>query len=164
MVINKCDVEKPSYKDSYLALLKKQVKEVVEISALREQHLKTVVDKIFKLLPEGERDSTVDYFPTPLLSQSSSEYLAEIIREKVFQHTGQEVPYQTAVRVTSVEEDEEEKKLVIKGEILVSDKRYKPMLIGKKGQKIAEIRKAARKELEIATDKQVHVKLIVVVR
>jgi GTP-binding protein Era len=164
LAINKIDVESPSFIDNYKDLLSSQVKQVLEISAFREQHLKPVVDKIFTLLPSGERDTTVDYFPTPLLSQSGKEYLAEIIREKVFQHTGQEVPYQTAVRVSDVEEDEEQNLLRISGEILVSGDRYKGMLIGKKGQKIDEIRKAARKELEVATGKKIYVNLKVVVR
>lgn len=164
LVINKIDIDRVTYIDSYKTLLSSYVKATLEISALRERHLKPIFDELFVLLPTGERDATVDYFPTPLLSQSSKEYLAEIIREKIYQHTGQEVPYQTAVRVSSVEEDEEKNRLRILGEILVSDKRYKPMLIGKKGRKIGEIRKAVRKELELATNKKVHVSLQVVIR
>lgn len=159
LVINKLDVDKPSYKDSYLALLASNVDEVIEVSALREHNLKKVIDSIYSLLPHGERDQTVDYFPTPLLSQSSKEYLAELIREKVYRHTGQEVPYQTAVRVSDVEEDEKNNSLRIKGEIRVRDMRYKPMLIGKKGRKIEEIKKSVRKEIEVATDKKVHLSL-----
>jgi GTP-binding protein Era len=159
LAINKIDLQRTSYKENYEALLEKYVKEVVEISALRSQHLKTLVDKIYHLLPTGERDITVDYFPTPLLSQSSKEYLAEIIREKIYQHTGQEVPYQTVVRVDSVEESEEDNLLKITGEILVPNNRYKAMLIGKKGQKIEQIRKAVRKELEIGTGKKVSISL-----
>ncbi|MCH7952183.1 GTPase Era [Patescibacteria group bacterium] len=164
LVINKIDVAQPSFLDSYKALLSKHVQAVVEVSASRERHLKPLMEHIFALLPSGVRDTTVDYFPTPLLSQSSKEYLAEIIREKVYRLTGQEVPYQTAVRVTSVEENEEKNILRVVGEILVSKDRYKGMLIGKKGQKIGEIRKAVRKELELATNKEVHINLRVVTR
>lgn len=159
LAINKLDVLRPSFKNSYLALLSKEVKSVIELSALRAQHIKGLINLLFDYLPHGKRDETVDYFPSPLLSQSSREYLAEIIREKIYQLTGQEVPYQTSVRVNSIDEDEEQNTLKIKGEILVTEERYKPMLIGRKGQKIDEIRKAVRKELETATDKKVEISL-----
>lgn len=162
LVINKIDQTTPTFKQSYLDILALKVKKTVEVSALAEQHLKTLISYIYELLPAGERDNSVDYFPSPLLSQSSKEYLAEIVREKIFHSTGQEVPYQTRVRVLEVEEDEEKNRLKIVGEILVFDKRYKPMLIGSCGRKIKEIGQAVRKELQTATGKQVVVKLTVV--
>ena len=164
LTLNKIDVSQPDYSRNYLALLEKRVKGVVALSALKEKNLKPLVDEIFSLLPEGKRDATVDYFPSPLISQSSKEYLAELIREKIYQSTGQEVPYQTAVRVNSVEEDEQANMLRIEGEILVSQERYKPMLIGKKGQKIEEIKSAVRKELRTATNKEIHLRLRVETR
>lgn len=164
VVINKIDIDKPSYKEQYKALLTSHVDLLLEISALREKHLVPIIDKIFELLPQGERDISVDHFPTPLLSQSSREYLAELVREKVYLMTGQEVPYQTSVRVNSIEEDEEKNRLRIEGDILVSDERYKPILIGSKGKKIREIGRAVRKELELATNKQVVIDLEVKVR
>ena len=162
LTLNKIDVSQPDYSRNYLALLEKRVKGVVALSALQEKNLKPLVDEIFSLLPEGKRDKTVDYFPSPLISQSSRDWLAEIIREKVYRLTGQEVPYQTSVRVTSIEEHEETNTMVIEGQIIVSSEHYKPMLIGQKGQKIEQIRKAVRSELELATDKTVHVHLKVV--
>lgn len=162
LAINKIDVVMPSFKANYLDLLSKRVTAAVEVSALRERHLKSLVMEIFQHLPTGERDSTVDHFPTPLLSQSGKEYLAEVIREKVYHLTGQEVPYQVSVRVNSVEEDETENRLRIEGEILVKEERYKGMLIGRKGRKIEEIKKAVRKELETATAKAVQLSLRVV--
>lgn len=163
LAVNKIDQENPSFKQSYLTLLSDKVREVIEISALREQHLKKLIELIFKYLPAGIRDSSVDYFPTPLLSQDSKEYLAEIVREKVYQHTGQEVPYQTAVRIQDISENEETNTIRIEGEIRVREKRYKPILIGKEGRKISEIRNSVRKELMTATGKNVHIALRVVV-
>ncbi len=162
LVINKIDVSAPSFKASYLALLASKVKAVIEASALRAQHIKSVIEQIYQFLPVGERDATVDYFPTPLLSQSSKEFLAELIREKVYLLTGQEVPYQTTARVTSVEEDEEQNILKITGEVVVSNERYKGILIGRKGQKIEQIKTAFRRELELATGKRIFVNLRVV--
>ncbi len=159
LAINKTDITSPTYKDSYIALLKPHVQEVVEVSAQRETHIKSLINLLFTYLPLGERDDSVDYFPTPLLSQDSKEYLAELVREKIYQLTGQEVPYQTSVRIESVEEDDEKNTLLVKGKILVSDKRYKPMLIGKQGRKINEIKSAVRKELHVATGKSISVSL-----
>lgn len=158
LTINKIDKANPTYTERYKALLSERVENVVEVSALHSQHLKSLINLIFKVLPQGERDTTVDHFPSPLLSQTSKEYLSEIIREKIYHFTGQEVPYQTTVRVTDIEESEENR-LKIKGNIFVSNKRYKPMLIGARGKKIREIKKAVKKELELATRKQVSVSL-----
>lgn len=162
LAVNKIDVKQPSFRPSYVALFSKEVLAVVNISALNQKHLPTLLTHIFALLPLGTRDTTVDYFPTPLLSLSGKEYLAEIIREKVYLLTGQEVPYRVSCRVLSVEEDPQEQWLRIDGQIIVSEPRYKAILIGKRGQKIEEIRRAVRKELELVTNKTVHLRLRVV--
>lgn len=162
VAINKIDQPEPSYLQNYLDLLQNEAQQVVQTSALTGAHTKSIIDAIFTHLPTKKRDTTVDNLPSPLLSQSSKEFLAELVREKIFLYTSQEVPYQTHVRINSIEENEETNKLSIKGEIIVNNERYKPMLIGKNGQKIKRISTALMKELTIATNKNVSVRLTVV--
>jgi GTP-binding protein Era len=159
LIINKNDVREPSYLENYLSMLEKHVTATLRLSAKQETHLSTLIDLLFDTLPEGKRDETVDFFPSPLLSQDSKEFIAELVREKIYALTGQEVPYRTSVRIQSIENYEDTNTIRILGVILVDDEHYKPILIGKQGRKIGEIRSAVRKELEIATNKTVHISL-----
>lgn len=159
LIINKNDMEKPDYTDAYRAIVAPKVAGTVAVSAQTYTHLKSVLALLFSILPEGKRKTSVDTFVTPLLSQSSSEFLAEIIREKIYMATGEEVPYQTHVRVTDI--DDTETRFKVKGIIFVTHDRYKPILIGKAGRKIKEISDAVKKELKVVTNKEVDVRLMV---
>jgi GTPase len=159
LIINKLDVEKPDHSESYKSIISPHVSSTLNVSAAEFTHTKGLINSIFGLLPPGERNTTVDHFVTPLLSQSSGEFLAELVREKIYMTTGEEVPYQTRVRINRITDNE--KKLIVTGDIIVSDKRYKPMLIGKEGRKIKQIREAVEKELKVVTNKEVEVKLTV---
>jgi GTPase len=120
LVINKLDKVKPDFTESYRSIIASHVATTIQVSAAEMTHTKGLINAIFDLLPPGERITTVDHFVTPLLSQSSSEFLAELVREKIYMTTGEEVPYQTRVRITDIVETE--KKLRVKGDILVTDK------------------------------------------
>jgi GTP-binding protein Era len=162
LIINKTDDKKTDFSRSYEILVGKHVSLVLKISALEVTHIKSVISSLFDMLPEGSRDTTVDNFPTPLISQTSAEFLAEIIREKIYSRCGAEVPYQTRVQVTDVNENLEKNRLFIKGMIIVSDEHYKPMLIGQNGRMIASISRAVEKELWVGTGKEAKVRLKVV--
>ncbi|RME54807.1 MAG: GTPase Era, partial [Deltaproteobacteria bacterium] len=71
---------------------------------------------------------------------------AEIVREKVFLLTGEEIPYATAVEIDSFEEKEE--RIVIEATIHVEKPSQKKIVIGKGGGKIKEIGTQARIDLE----------------
>jgi GTP-binding protein Era len=162
VTINKIDVVRPSYRELYIDRMKEKTQDIIEVSALKEKNLKELVNILFEKIPAGERDKTVDYFSTPLLSQTGPEFVGEIIREKVFIYTNQEVPYQTRVRNVEIEEVDD-KLIKVRAEIEVNNKRYKPILIGKNGQKISEISKAVQKEISVASNKTAQVRLQVVV-
>ena len=104
----------------------------------------------------------VDEYVSPLLSQNSTEYLEELIREKIFLLTRQEVPYQATPHVTLVETNKEETRLKVKGTIEVTEDKYKGFLIGKNGSKIQEICEAVKKELELLSNKKATVVLKVI--
>ena len=70
---------------------------------------------------------------------------AEIIREKIFLLTRDEVPYSTAVMIESFEEGDP---VVIQATILVERNSQKGILVGQKGSMLAAIRKNAAADIE----------------
>ncbi len=89
---------------------------------------------------------------------------AEIIREKLYLHLHQEVPYGVAVDVESWEENEERGQTVIHAVIYVAKPMYKAMIIGKNGSGIKEIGTEARMEIQELLGGRVHLELWVKVR
>src|SRR4030042_1198717 len=126
--------------------LKDEIKDFFEISSLKKQHIKPLVDKIFELLPAKKKNETLTKPIYPLINMDSSTFIAELIREKVFLMMGEEIPYTTNVVTDEIKE--KEKLTYIKARILTTHDRYKAMLIGKKGRKIKEMGSYARKEIE----------------
>lgn len=161
LVINKIDVIHPDFAKIYEVLIGKRVTKTLHLSALEATHIKGLIHELFLLSPEGKRQSQVDLFPSPLLSQSGPEFLAEIIREKVYERCGAEVPYQITTRVLDINTDDETR-MSVKGLVIVPNEHYKPMLIGANGRMIASIRKAVEKELRVITGKEARVRLEVV--
>lgn len=161
IVINKIDVKRPNQIHEY-KFLEDEFDDWVEISATKPQHLKTLIEKIFEHLPEGEPLFDPEKFQTfPAMDISPKDFVAEIIREKVFLVLRQELPYTIGIKVEGLEETENMFK--IRAEIHTTEERYKPMIIGKQAKVIKEIGTLARKEIELITNKKVFLDLQVVV-
>ncbi len=117
-------------------------KEIFPISALKKQNLEGLLPDILKHLPEGE-----PVFPEDYLTDVPERMLAgEIIREKVFLLTRQEIPYSSAVDVQTFQE---KKSLVsIAADIWVEKESQKGILVGKNGEMIKKIGTQARIDIE----------------
>ena len=119
VVVNKVDLF--SDKSRMLPLLTKLHEmwpraEIFPVSALRRDGLTELVALINKKLPKG-----VAQFPEDQISTAPLRFMtAEIIREKLFLHLRQEVPYSVAVDVENWEEDEERGQTVIHATIYVA--------------------------------------------
>jgi len=128
---------------------------IVPISALKNDGLDRLLGEIVKLLPEGpfyyEPDRVTD-LPLSLL-------VAEIIREKVFMLTYQEVPYSTAVKVEEIREEPEKNLLYIQATIFIERDSQKGIIIGKGGRMLKKIGTLAREELEFLLGKKVYLDL-----
>ena len=133
---------------------------VVPISALRGDGTDLLVDELVGLLPVGPQ-----YYPDDMPTDSTERFIAaEIIREKVFLLTREEVPYSTAVMIDSFQESENDKPVVIHATILVEQPSQKGIIIGKKGSMLAEIRKKAAPEIGEMLDHRVSLRLWVKVK
>jgi len=143
LVLNKMDLATHPYIHEYESLADHFAK-MIKVSAAEEMGLTDLVDAIFEILPEHEL-----YFDEHQMTDlPSTDWMAEVIREKCYQYLHDEVPYTTQVRIDSYGKDKKIYK--IEATILTNDERYKPMIIGAGGQKIRDIGSAARKEMELA--------------
>ncbi len=119
-------------------------REIIPISALKGENLSLVMDKIEPLLREGP-----PFYPEGEITDQTERFIAsEIIREKIFLLTREELPYATAVTIEEFIEKEEKNLIVIKATIQAERESQKPILIGKKGAMLKEIGTQAREELE----------------
>jgi len=157
LVLNKADTKKPPYKEEYLELGKK-FSAVLEVSAKLNKHLEALKDKVFELLPEGEPF----YLSGQISNLEQKQWLSELIREKIFLQTHQEVPYSATVEIEEMDE-RENGTIYIKANILTSADRYKKILVGAHGRRVKEIGQAARRELEAIWGKKVFLDLEVAV-
>lgn len=160
LVINKIDLLEKTYGAQY-RFLEDEFPEVYAISALKSQHMNAVVEAIFDTLPEVEESKEdIDEKFTTRVSYDSHTFIAELIREKVFLHTGKEVPYTTTVIVDEVAQ-RPNNTTYIRARMLTTNDRYKKMLIGRGGEKIKDLGRIARKELELATNKKIYLEMTV---
>ncbi len=134
--------------------------EVFPMSALTKDGLDQLKKIIAGMMPVGDAQ-----FPEDQLSTAPTRFLvAEIVREKVFEHLRQEVPYTTAVDIEAWEEDPERDLTVIHAVIFVQRPSHKAMVIGRAGATIKEIGTAARKDITALVGGKVHLQLWVKVK
>jgi GTPase len=129
---------------------------IIPISAILGHQIDDLLDAMETLLPESP-----PLYPDHALTDMPERFIAaEMIREKVFRLTGQEIPYSTAVTVESF--SEERKSLVkIQATIHVERTSQKGMIIGKNGSRLKMIGTEARKEIERMVGTKVYLKLFV---
>jgi GTP-binding protein Era len=131
---------------------------IVPVSARQDKHLDTLLEAIRPFLPEGEHL----YAEDDITDRNERFLAAELLREKVFRFTGDELPYSVSV---IIEQFKIEGKLRrIHAAILVDKDAHKAMLIGSKGEKLKEIATQARLDMEKLFDGKVFLEVFVKVR
>ena len=131
---------------------------IVPISARQGKQLDTLLDAIRPFIPEGEHL----YGEDEITDRNERFLAAELLREKVFRFTGEELPYSVSV---VIEQFKLEGKLRrIHAAILVDKEAHKAMLIGSKGEKLKEIATQARLDMEKLFDGKVYLEVFVKVR
>jgi GTP-binding protein Era len=141
--------------DEWQALFSFQ--EIIPLSAKLGTQVDRLEHAMIQHLPEGP-----PYFPEDTLTDMPTRFIvAEIIREKVFRLTGQEVPYATAVTIDSFKTHSDRRQVRIHGTIHLERNSQKKIVIGRQGAKLKQIGTEARQEIEGLLDCSVYLKLFV---
>lgn len=160
LAINK--VDRLFKKEKLLPILgtigqKYQFASVVPVSAMKRTNTRALQEEIYKLLPEGP----LLYEEDLVTGRSERFTAAELVREQVFLQTREEVPYGTNVTVEKLSEDLTTDRLLISAVIHVEREPQKGIIIGKGGERLRDIGKAARRELQRFFNRSVHLELFV---
>ena len=143
LIINKVDLVN---KERLLPLMQEystlySFAEIIPVSALKPD-LGGLVDALLKRMPKGPK-----YFPDDQLTDQPERFVvSEIIREKIFELTKEEIPYSTAVMIDQVKEEPGLTR--IDATIFVDRDSQKGIVIGKNGALLKEIGTRARLDAE----------------
>jgi GTP-binding protein Era len=119
-------------------------REIVPVSALTGEGVQELVDVVQTHLPEGPR-----YYPEEMVTDLPERFIvAEMVREQVLRQTRDEVPYGVAVTVDTFQERPERELVVIQATVRVERDSHKRIVVGKGGERIKAIGRAARLEIE----------------
>ena len=161
LVINKIDlVEKPKLLSLIAEAHDKSVfKEIIPVSALKDNGMEPLKELIIRYLPEGP-----EYFPKDMITDCTENFLlAEIIREKVLSLTRLEVPHSVAVVVGGMEE-QDNGVVRIDATLYTEKASQKKILIGQGGSMLKSIGRIARIEIEKRLGAKVYLKIFVKVK
>ena len=161
LVINKIDlVEKPKLLTLIAEAHDKSVfKEIIPVSALKDDGMEPLKELIVGYLPEGP-----EYFPKDMITDCTESFLlAEIIREKVLSLTRSEVPHSVAVVLGSMEE-QPNGVVKIDATLYTEKSSQKKILIGQGGSMLTSIGRIARIEIEKRLGAKVYLKIFVKVK
>ncbi len=117
---------------------------IVPISAKTGDGVERLGEVLAANLPEGEPGYPEDF----LTATPETEWIAEVIREKLLERTRDELPFAHAVVIESVKPAEGKDITVVRASIVVEREGQKGIVVGKGGSMIREIGTAAREELE----------------
>lgn len=132
--------------------------EIVPVSALSGYNVEELYALIRDRLPEAPQ-----CFPEDQVTDKSMQFVvSELVREQLFRQLGEELPYVTAVKIEQFDEDDRHVRL--QANIWVEKASHKGIIIGKGGERLKTIGSNARKQIEQAVGKPVHLELWVKVR
>ena len=159
LVLNKIDKIKD--KSVLLPLIDLYRKEyefaaILPVSGLKGDAVDNLLDQIVTQLPEGDPIFAQD----ELTDQPMRVLIAEMVREKILETTGEEIPYVTAV-VTEVYDETDPGLLRIFCAIYVERASQKKIIIGKQGSRLKDVGTKARLEFENLSGQKVFLKLFV---
>ena len=137
------------YKDLY------DFAEIIPVSSITKSNVDDLINTLKKYLPD-----TIRYYGEDSVTNKSIDFLmAEIVREKVFNFTEEEVPHSITCVTDSVEVGKTSYKIRIS--IIVDRDSLKKIIIGKQGEMIKKIGIESRKDLEKLLNKNVYLELFV---
>ncbi|MFO8052342.1 MAG: GTPase Era [Candidatus Omnitrophota bacterium] len=161
MIFNKSDLGR-KYINSYIELWKEKVEELggpdpllyyIPVSAKEKKGIEDLKNILTELMPEGpafyDKDTPTDF---PIQYR-----VADIIREKLFLKTKQEIPHSVAVEVKEIQA--KERSVYILAHIYIQRTSQKRIIIGKDGKLLKEVGIEARSDLENIYNKKAYLDL-----
>jgi len=137
---------------------KREFSELIPVCARNGDHLDQLETALRKYLPESP-----PFYAEDQVTDRSERFLAaELVREKLFRKLGEEIPYGLTVEIESFKT--EKKTLHIHALIWVEKSSHKPMVIGNKGERLKEVGREAREDMEKAFGRKVFLQLWVKVK
>ena len=119
-------------------------REIIPVSARTGENVELLLERVVAALPEGPR-----FYPAEDYTAETERFVVqETVREQLFLQTEQEIPYGTAVEIEEFSEKPEKGLVVVRATILVDRPTHKGIVIGAGGQRLREIGRRARLELE----------------
>lgn len=162
LIINKTDTVKQDdvlkFIDAYRKIF--DFDEIIPASALRGNNVDTVVEQIFKYLPQGP----MYYDEDTVTDQPMRQIVAELIREKALHALDEEIPHGIAVTIEKMKKRHHKDIYDIEATIICERDSHKGIIIGKKGSMLKKIGTNARYEIEQQLDMKVNLQLWVKVR
>ncbi|UCD05319.1 MAG: GTPase Era [candidate division WOR-3 bacterium] len=160
VAINKTDlVSKNDLLPVIDSLKSTRINDIIPLSALTGDGVNQLKDLIFAALPEGEF-----FYPEEDISDAPERFfVADLIREKIFETFRKEVPYASCVLIDEFKERDKGKDY-IRAIIYVERNSQKAILIGKKGAALKKIGEEARREIEKFLGRTVYLELWVKVK
>ncbi len=132
---------------------------IVPISALKADGLDDLLQELIDKLPPG-----LPFYPEEMITDHPERFfVAEIIREKIFQLYGEEIPYSTAVAIEEFSEREQGKDY-IRAVIYVEKPSQKGIIIGRQGAALKKVGQVARAEIELFLQRPVFLEIFVKVK
>jgi GTPase len=129
---------------------------VVPLSARKGDMIEVLLEEIIRHLPEGSPLFGED----ELTDQPVRQMVSEIVREKILQTTGEEIPYVTAV-VTEKFDEVRADFTRINCAIFVERPSQKKIIIGHGAERLKEIGTQARRDIEHLLGHRCHLELFV---
>ncbi|HZO04127.1 MAG TPA: GTPase Era [Burkholderiales bacterium] len=115
---------------------------IVPVSAKTGKNIPELLAALRAALPEGP----AAYPPDQLTDRDERFFAAELLREKIFEQMGEEMPYRCEVVIDSFKEEGRLRR--IEATILVERESQKPIVLGAGGERLKRMASAARKDME----------------
>ncbi len=152
IIINKID--KIKNKTIIIKIIKNityniKYKSIIPITTKKNKYIKIIIKEINKLIKLNKKFN----FKKNSEIHNKNFIISEIIREKIFRFTGDEIPYLIKVNLKKI--IYKKKKIIIISNINTKKKQHIKILIGKKGNKIKKIKYLSKKDIEFNLKKKI---------
>ena len=160
VVTTKTDLSKPGQVEAAQTFFseKPYCKNWIGISVTKDNNVEPLLQLILSYLKEGQPF----YDPEDLTDLPTKFFVGEIVREKIFELFGDEIPYQSTVLVNEFKE--KTTLIKIQADIIVQRESQKAIILGEGGKMIKQVGSLARKDIEEFLGQKVFLELFVKVK